>query len=83
MPKNWQPAWSLALDVAVNANEFVVKASVPGFNPDNLEITYNANTLTIKGETKAEEANPKRITIQSGKSSQVLEGKVTEIKHKN
>jgi HSP20 family molecular chaperone IbpA len=30
MPEDWQPAWNLALDVAENANEFVVKASVPG-----------------------------------------------------
>jgi HSP20 family protein len=133
MPEDWQPAWSLALDVAEDANEFVVKASVPGINPDDLEITYDANTLTIKGETraeeeredthyhlkerrygsfvrsismpssikaeniqanyesgvltlhlpKAEEAKPKRISIQPGKSSKMLEGKVTEIKHKN
>jgi len=32
-----------------------VKASLPGINPDDLEITFNERTLTIKGEFKAEE----------------------------
>jgi HSP20 family protein len=49
----WQPAtWDLALDVAESENEYVVKASLPGINPDDLEITYTNNTLTIKGEVR-------------------------------
>ena len=48
-------SWSLALDVAENDSAYVVKASVPGINPDDLEITYNENTLTIRGETKADQ----------------------------
>ena len=53
---NWQPqtTWGLALDVAEDDDAFVVKASVPGINPDDLEITYTDDTLTIKGETKEE-----------------------------
>jgi HSP20 family protein len=51
----FQPAaWDLALDVAETGDEFLVKASLPGINPDDLEITYNANILTIKGENKEE-----------------------------
>jgi HSP20 family protein len=51
----WQPAaWDLALDVAETDNDFVVKASLPGISPDDLEITYNNNLLTIKGEVKEE-----------------------------
>jgi HSP20 family protein len=51
----WQPTtWDLALDVAENENEYVVKASLPGINPDDLEITYTNNTLTIKGELHEE-----------------------------
>lgn len=52
---NWTPDWNLALDVAENADEFVVKASIPGINPDNLEITYNDRQLTIKGEVQEEQ----------------------------
>ena len=46
------PVWDLALDVVENKNEFLVKASLPGINPDDLEITFTDNVLTIKGETK-------------------------------
>ena len=50
----WQSEGGLALDVTENPDEFIVKASVAGVNPDDLEITYNNNVLTIKGEVKAE-----------------------------
>ena len=54
-PTNWRPlTWDLALDVVENLDEYLVKASVPGINPDDLEITFNNNTLTIKGELKEE-----------------------------
>lgn len=45
----------LALDVVESEDEFVVKASIPGINPDDLEITFNDRTLTIRGEIKEEE----------------------------
>jgi HSP20 family protein len=52
---SWQPVeWGLALDVTENEEEFTVKASVPGINPDDLEITFTDGTLTIKGETREE-----------------------------
>ena len=44
--------WGIALDVAESDDEFLVKASLPGINPDDLEITYSDNLLTIKGEVK-------------------------------
>lgn len=47
-------AWSLALDVAEDADHYIVKASVPGINPDDIEVTLTDNVLTIRGETKAE-----------------------------
>jgi HSP20 family protein len=46
--------WGLALDVSETGDEYLVKASVPGVNPDDLEITYNNKVLTIKGETQQE-----------------------------
>jgi HSP20 family protein len=46
---------SLPLDVSETEDEYVVKASIPGIKPDDLEITYSSKTLTIKGEFKAEE----------------------------
>ena len=47
--------WGLALDLVEDDDAFIVKASIPGINPDDLEITFTDNTLTIKGETKSEE----------------------------
>ena len=48
-------AWSLALDVSESNDAYTVKAAIPGINPDEIEVTFTGNTLTIKGETKAEE----------------------------
>lgn len=55
---NWelQPfSGDLALDVSETEDEFLVKASVPGIDPDDLDISFSGRTLTIKGETKSEE----------------------------
>jgi HSP20 family protein len=49
-PRNW----GLALDVSENDDEFVVKASLPGVDPKDIEITYDKDVLTIKGEVKQE-----------------------------
>lgn len=46
------PMWGLAVDMTENKDDFVVKASVPGINPDDLDISYADDTLTIKGEIK-------------------------------
>jgi HSP20 family protein len=54
-PEEWQSQnWGLALDVMEKDDEYIVKTSIPGIKPENLEITYNNNVLTIKGETKEE-----------------------------
>jgi HSP20 family protein len=46
---------ALPLDIAENENEFVVKASVPGVKPEDVQITIQDSTLTVRGECKAEE----------------------------
>jgi len=43
-----------ALDVLTTPDEVVVKASVPGWKPDDIEITLTGTTLTISGETREE-----------------------------
>ncbi len=45
----------LPLDVSENDNEFVIKASMPGVKPEDVQITVHGDTLTISGESKAEE----------------------------
>ena len=53
----WQPSanWGLAVDVVENNDAFIVKASVPGMDPDDLDITISDNVLIIKGEYKSDE----------------------------
>ena len=53
---DWEPeAWSIPLDVVEDEDAFVVKASLPGISPDDLDITFDNNTLTIQGEVKKDE----------------------------
>ena len=48
-------AATLPLDVAETEGEFVIKASLPGIKPEDVKITVYGDTLTIRGESKAEE----------------------------
>jgi HSP20 family protein len=48
-------AATLPLDVAEMEGEFVIKASLPGIKPEDVRITVHGDTLTIRGESKAEE----------------------------
>jgi len=43
------------IDVYQTENEVVVKATVPGVKPEEVDVSIADNILTIKGETKAEE----------------------------
>ena len=47
------PMAALPLDVYSTANELVIKASVSGVEPGDVEITIEGDRLTIKGETSA------------------------------
>jgi len=44
-----------ALDIYESPNEVVVKAALPGVKPDDVNIDITGDTLTIKGESKAEQ----------------------------
>ena len=51
----WQGSeWGLPLDVVEQEDQYIVKASIPGVKPEDLDITYNKGLLTIKGELKDE-----------------------------
>ncbi len=45
--------YRLPLDAYVTPNEIVVLASMPGVKPEDVEITIEGDTLTIKGERPA------------------------------
>lgn len=43
------------IDVYQTENEVVVKATIPGVKPEEVDVSIADNILTIKGKTKAEE----------------------------
>jgi len=43
------------IDMYQTPDHVVVKATIPGVKPEEVDISITADTLTIKGETKAEE----------------------------
>ena len=45
----------LAVDVYENKDDVVVKASVPGVQPEDIDLSVTGDVLTIKGEIKQEE----------------------------
>ncbi len=49
------PVAALPLDIYETGDRVVVKASVPGVKPEEIEVTITGDLLTIKGEMKVEE----------------------------
>ena len=43
------------MDIYQTPNEVVVKAALPGLKPEDVNIDIAGDTLTIKGESKAEQ----------------------------
>lgn len=50
---------TLAMDIYEDEDAFVITAPVPGVKPDEVEITITGNTVSVKGETKAEQRSEK------------------------
>jgi len=46
---------ALAVDVYETDEDIVVKSAIPGIKPEDLNISVTGDTLTIRGESKAEE----------------------------
>jgi HSP20 family protein len=44
--------WAPAVDIYENGDNLVLKAELPGVNPDDVEIRVEDNTLYLKGERK-------------------------------
>ena len=63
-PRLWRPDFSRlrslsleapSLDVYEQKDDLIVKAEIPGLTKDEIDISLEGNTLTIKGENKKEE----------------------------
>ena len=46
--------WAPPVDIFENGDNLVLKAELPGMNPDDVEIRVEDNTLYLKGERKFE-----------------------------
>jgi HSP20 family protein len=60
-PGNWAAAAfggvGLPVDVSMNADELRLVAQLPGFKPEDVEITVENGTLTIKADSTSETSN--------------------------
>jgi HSP20 family protein len=52
--KPMEEAWLPAVDVSETGDKITVKAEIPGMEAKDIEISMVGDTLTIKGEKKAE-----------------------------
>ena len=48
-------ALGVAMDVIETKDAIIVKASVPGIKPEDIDVSVTGDVLTIKGETASEE----------------------------
>lgn len=54
-------AWTPAVDIFDTDQAIVLRAELPGLDPDDIEIEIDDNTLSLKGERRFEE------TVQEGR----------------
>jgi len=57
---NESPIAALPVDMYETDDALVVKATVPGLKPEEIEVTITGDLLTIKGEFRSEEKTEKR-----------------------
>jgi HSP20 family protein len=53
--------WAIPLDVVQEGDNIIVKASVPGVKPEDIDVSIENDTLTIKGQTKEEREHQEGI----------------------
>jgi len=58
-PEQWYSdgvpgAGAPAIDVTENNDAYVIRAALPGWKPENVDLTFEGGTLTLKGEVNEE-----------------------------
>ena len=60
-PLSLRDGWSApAIDMYQTDDEIIVKAALPGFKPDEVQINITGEVLTLKGEVKQQEEKKER-----------------------
>ena len=57
--RSWQ-SWIPAVDVSEDKNQITVKADLPGFKKEDIQLHVNGSILTIRGERKSETDNKEK-----------------------
>jgi HSP20 family protein len=58
-------AWLLPMDAYITEDAIIIRADVPGISSDDLDITLEGNTLTIRGEIAREaDTNRKYVLLE-------------------
>src|SRR5512145_2224754 len=68
-------AWLLPMDAYIADDAIVIRADVPGLNPEDLDITLEGDTLAIRGEIKRTEDEGRKYVLlerPSGKFERTL-----------
>lgn len=69
----------MPLDVTEHDNGYQIEASMPGVNPDDVQITVQGDTLTIRGEVnRTENINPEQQGQQSQQGQQAQQSQQTQ-----
>jgi HSP20 family protein len=60
-PEQWASDWAPAntagapaIDVTENSDAYTIKAALPGWKPENVDITFEGGTVALKGELSEE-----------------------------
>ena len=56
-------AWLLPMDAYITEEAIVIRADVPGIQPEELEITLEGDTLAIRGEIRREEDSQRKYVL--------------------
>ena len=60
--------WSPSVNIAENEDGYLLTAELPGVNKEDIDIDLKDNTLTLKGEKKAEKKEEKENYIRVERS---------------
>ncbi len=50
-----QEGWLVPMDVLEQADRIIVRCTIPGVRPEDLEVMVEDNLLTVRGQTQAEQ----------------------------
>jgi len=56
-------AWLLPMDAYITEDAIVIRADVPGLSANDLDITLEGDTLTIRGEIKRDEQEGRKYVL--------------------